>query len=73
MQAAKKIPRRKTFLANQGLALKIKELIRETSRKIVCGGYVFKSKLKGRRSLGIAALFSQNDTFTKVNLPGLWD
>ena len=36
----------------------------------MCGGYVYKSKLKGRRSLCIAALFPQNDAFTKVNLPG---
>ena len=35
------------------------------------GGYVYKSKLKGRRSLCIAALFQQNDAFTKVNLYGL--
>jgi len=66
-------PWRKTFLANHGLALKIKELTRENSRKIVCGGYVSKSKLKGRRSLCIAALFPQNEAFTKVNLSGLWD
>ena len=39
------------FLANHSLALKIKELIRETPRKIVRDGYVYKSKLKGRRSL----------------------
>ena len=69
IRAAKRFPWRKTFLANQGLALKIKELTRETSRKIVCGGY----ELKRRRSLSIAALFSQNVAFTKVNLPGLWD
>ena len=30
----------KTFLANHGLALKIKELTRVTSRKIMRGGYV---------------------------------
>ena len=42
-------PWRKTFLANHSLALKIKELTRETSRRIVRNGYVFKSKLKGRR------------------------
>ena len=47
--------------------------ISETSRRIVRDGYVFKSKLKGRRGLCIAVLFSQNDAFTKVNLPGLWD
>ena len=29
--------------------------------------------LKGRRSLCTAALFPQNDAFTKVNLPGLWE
>ena len=29
------------------------------------------SKLKGQLSLCIAALFPQNDVFTKVNLPGL--
>ena len=33
-------PWRKTFLANHGLADIIKELTRETSRKIVRGGYV---------------------------------
>ena len=33
-------PWRKTFLANHGLAHIIKELTRETSRKIVRGGYV---------------------------------
>ena len=67
-RAAKRFQGRQTLLANHGLALKIKELTRETSRKIVCGGYV-----KGRRSLCIAALFSQNDGFTKVSLQGLWD
>ena len=35
------------------------------------GGNVYKSKLKGRRSLCIAALFQQNDAFTRVNLYGL--
>ena len=29
--------------------------------------------LKGRRSLWKAPLFCQNDAFTKVNLPALWD
>ena len=33
------------------------------------GRYVYKSKLKGRRSLCTAALFPQNDAITKVNLP----
>ena len=46
---------------------------RETSRKIVRGGYVYKLKLKGRRGLCIAALFSQIEAFTKDNLPGSWD
>ena len=64
---------RKAFLANHSLALKIKEQTGETSRKIVRSGYVYKSKLKGRRSLCTAALFSQNDAFTKANLPWLWD
>ena len=59
--------------AYDGLAVKIKELTRETSRKIMRGGYVYKSKLKGGRSLCKAALFPQNNAFTKVNLPGLWD
>ena len=36
-------------------------------------GYVYKSKLKGPLSLCVAALFPQNDAFTKVNLRGLWD
>ena len=65
---AKRFPWPKVFLVDQGLARKIKELTRETSRKIVRRGYVYKSKLKGRRSLcTVAALFSQNDAFTKVN------
>ena len=68
--ATKRFPWRETFLANHGLALKIKELTRETSRKIVRGGYVYKQKLKGRRSLCMAAFFSQN-AFTKVNLSEL--
>ena len=74
-RAAKRFPWRRTSLVNHKLALKIKELTRETSRKIVRGavGYVYKSKLKGRRSLCTAALFPQNDAFTKVYLPGLWD
>ena len=70
-RAAKRFPRRRNVLINQGLALKIKELTRETSRKIVRGGYVYQSKLIGRRGLCTAALFPQNDALTKVNLPGL--
>ena len=31
------------------------------------------SDWKDDAALGIAALFPQNDAFTKVNLPGLWD
>ena len=48
------------FLANHNLALKIKELTGETSRKIVRGAvrYVYKSKLIGRSSLCTAALFA---------------
>ena len=72
-RAGKRFPWRKTFLAINDLALKIKELTRETSRKMVRGGYVYKSKLKGRRSLCIAALFSQIDASTKVHLPGSWE
>ena len=48
---------------DNSLALKIKELTRETSRKIVPGGYVYKSKVKGRRSLCIAAPSIQEDAF----------
>ena len=36
--------------------------------KILRGGYVYKSKLKGRHSLCVAALFPQSDASTKVNL-----
>ena len=40
-QVAKSFPWRKTF---HDLALKIKEVTHKTSRKIVRGGYVYKSK-----------------------------
>ena len=62
----------RTFLVNHSLALKIKELTRGTSHKIMRGGYVHKSKMKGRRSLSTAALSPQKEVFTEVNLPGLW-
>ena len=50
-RTTKRFPWRKTFVANHSLALKIRKLTRETFRKIVRGGHVYKSKLKGQRSL----------------------
>ena len=45
------------------LHLALKELTRETYRKIVRSGCIYKSRLNGRRSLCTAAPFPQNDAF----------
>ena len=62
-------PSSKTFVANHSLAVKIKEPTRETSRKNVRGGHVYRSKLKGQRSLCTAALFLRTTRLPRLICP----